>query len=1038
MSSIKFKNGIDVDGTMTVNGSEMGANAFTSTTIPTNNNQLVNGEGYVTSSGNTTIGTDTNLDTSGANVVGQLALTDGVITGHKTRVLTLANLGYTGATNANYITNNNQLTNGQGFITSGGSTVFSGTKTFNDDVFFNDSCFQPYHSVASNAYYYDSYSGNNNLRWFVQGAKSDIIRYQPYSNTEYWNGSSWVSWDNTSMFNNILDGQKSTSSGGSINNTTKKFRFEVNSSTGWPTTAILWIETSWSGFAYPGVTVEIEEYDNATGRWDVNAGAFSDFTRDNGFTNWGLNAHVINSIHTGDSRTRLTLTWGDIPTSGNYTTVPLLNVMLTSNFSGVDNAQVPFTVNYNKDLTTTGGLYAAGGNSIEWNSAYDNQITNLAVTGNTTKTLTATQVDGGTLTASWTDNSASVSNNKITLSAGTGMTGGGDFTLNQSVDETITLTNNDRGSSQNIFKTVSVNGDVEGGIQARDNSDFINFVGGGGITVIADAKLNSLLITGRPEQELEIVGTTLSITDGNSIEIPTSIGPTGPKGDTGAAGATGPAGAKGATGATGPQGPQGDTGAKGATGAVGPAGPQGDVGAKGDTGSRGAVGPQGPQGDQGDQGLPGADGKNGAQGPQGIQGETGARGAVGAQGPQGDVGATGSVGAKGATGATGPTGPTGPAGAKGDRGLQGLPGADGKNGAVGPQGPQGDIGLTGATGAKGSTGAVGPQGDRGLQGLPGADGATGAKGATGPQGPQGDIGATGPTGAKGSTGSQGPQGDIGPAGAKGATGATGPAGAKGNTGSTGPQGPAGPNGGSSHYVDSGNNYSKYRMWGNSSTYGIGMYSAQSYGYLNDYAMTFQMNNDPDRGWLWRHESHATSDGAMSLTTSGNLKLKGVADVGYVRINGVDVINDKGDWVGNPTGLVGPTGPTGPAGAKGSTGSTGPAGPTGPAGAKGSTGSTGPQGPAGVKGNTGSTGATGPQGIQGPTGPAGAKGSTGATGPQGPKGDTGASGSSFPVSVNFGKPTTIVSMEVDTESRTPVATVVLADGSSFMLNVYNPF
>ena len=141
MSSIKFKNGIDVDGTMTVDGKEMGANAFTSTTIPTNNNQLVNGEGYVTSSGNTTIGTDTNLDTSGANVVGQLALNNGVVTGFQTRELTLANLGYTGATNANYITNNNQLTNGQGFITSGGSTVFSGTKTFNDDVFFNDSCF---------------------------------------------------------------------------------------------------------------------------------------------------------------------------------------------------------------------------------------------------------------------------------------------------------------------------------------------------------------------------------------------------------------------------------------------------------------------------------------------------------------------------------------------------------------------------------------------------------------------------------------------------------------------------------------------------------------------------------------------------------------------------------------------------------------------------------------------------------------------------------------------------------------------------------
>ena len=74
--------------------------------------------GYVTSSGNTTIGTDTNLDTSGAEVVDVLTLTDGVITAHSKRTLTLANLGYTGATNANYITNNNQLTNGANYISS--------------------------------------------------------------------------------------------------------------------------------------------------------------------------------------------------------------------------------------------------------------------------------------------------------------------------------------------------------------------------------------------------------------------------------------------------------------------------------------------------------------------------------------------------------------------------------------------------------------------------------------------------------------------------------------------------------------------------------------------------------------------------------------------------------------------------------------------------------------------------------------------------------------------------------------------------------
>jgi len=94
-------------------------------TIPTNNNQLSNGAGYVTSSGNTIIGTDSDINTSGATVVDQLNMTDGVIQSHSTRTLTLANLGYTGATNANYITNNNQLTNGAGYLTTSGKAADS-------------------------------------------------------------------------------------------------------------------------------------------------------------------------------------------------------------------------------------------------------------------------------------------------------------------------------------------------------------------------------------------------------------------------------------------------------------------------------------------------------------------------------------------------------------------------------------------------------------------------------------------------------------------------------------------------------------------------------------------------------------------------------------------------------------------------------------------------------------------------------------------------------------------------------------------------
>ena len=64
-----------------------------------------------------------------------------------------------------------------------------------------------------------------------------------------------------------------------------------------------------------------------------------------------------------------------------------------------------FTFNPTSNNLTVGGtITSSGGNSGEWNNSYDNMITALNVAGTTTKTLTATQQDGGTLTASWTDN----------------------------------------------------------------------------------------------------------------------------------------------------------------------------------------------------------------------------------------------------------------------------------------------------------------------------------------------------------------------------------------------------------------------------------------------------------------------------------------------------------------------------------------------------------------------------------------------------------------------------------------------------------
>lgn len=55
------------------------------------------------------------------------------------------------------------------------------------------------------------------------------------------------------------------------------------------------------------------------------------------------------------------------------------------------------------NITAGGTITSSGGNSGEWNTAYDNMITAVGVSGTSTKTITLTQQDGGTLTANWTD-----------------------------------------------------------------------------------------------------------------------------------------------------------------------------------------------------------------------------------------------------------------------------------------------------------------------------------------------------------------------------------------------------------------------------------------------------------------------------------------------------------------------------------------------------------------------------------------------------------------------------------------------------------
>lgn len=80
------------------------------------------------------------VNNSGATVIQDVTLDGyGHVTALGSHTLTLANLGYTGATNANYITNNNQLTNGAGYTTfTANQSLNTSSNVTHNQIYAND------------------------------------------------------------------------------------------------------------------------------------------------------------------------------------------------------------------------------------------------------------------------------------------------------------------------------------------------------------------------------------------------------------------------------------------------------------------------------------------------------------------------------------------------------------------------------------------------------------------------------------------------------------------------------------------------------------------------------------------------------------------------------------------------------------------------------------------------------------------------------------------------------------------------------------
>jgi len=250
-------------------------------------------------------------------------------------------------------------------------------------------------SGSSSNYYHDPYGGGRHLAMFLKNARADIIRYRAIDNVEYWNGSSWQ--DGSSQLANVkklLDGRQDTM--WAIPEAYYKFRFTISPSTPWPTTAKVGTQTSWTGSTYPGHRMIVEEYDGSAWGTRVTAkfGGSSTTveTTDNNCDNWGWNFISTNQLHTGNGtsssynsgqNTRITIDfYGWSPSNSSYVTIPMQNIFITSNFSGIENTDYTNLLDYDRNITTAGAINlghasdttiarsAAGKVTIEGNEIY--------------------------------------------------------------------------------------------------------------------------------------------------------------------------------------------------------------------------------------------------------------------------------------------------------------------------------------------------------------------------------------------------------------------------------------------------------------------------------------------------------------------------------------------------------------------------------------------------------------------------------------------------------------------------------------------
>jgi sugar lactone lactonase YvrE len=168
------------------------------------------------------------------------------------------------------------------------------------------------------------------------------------------------------------------------------------------------------------------------------------------------------------------------------------------------NLELTGTASFDGSQGTSGQVLtsAGSGNTPTWTTPTIGTVTSVDATGGT-----GISVSGGPITSS---GSLTITNTApdqtVVLTAGTGITTSGTY-------PSFTVTNSDRGSSQNIFKNVAVSG--QSTIVADSNNDTLTMVGGTGVALTTNATTDTLTITNSaPDQTVVLTAGTGISTSG--------------------------------------------------------------------------------------------------------------------------------------------------------------------------------------------------------------------------------------------------------------------------------------------------------------------------------------------------------------------------------------------------------------------------------------------------------------------------------------------------------------------------------------------